>query len=42
MTMEQECRDHWYGPGWSKRRILRLRWRYDYRAMARLRRSQLP
>lgn len=37
MTMEQECRDHFYGPSWSKRRSSKRRWQYSYKAMARRR-----
>lgn len=36
-TMEEECRDHWGGPGWNRRPRLRTKWRYNYAAMARRR-----
>lgn len=36
-TMAEECLDHWQGKAWSKRPVLRKKWRYSYQAMARLR-----
>lgn len=43
-TVEEECREHWYGPSWKKPRrnaSSKRRWAYDYRSMARLRKTKV-
>lgn len=40
MPTEDECRDHWYGPPYTRRFSYKKMWRYNYRDMARLRRAQ--
>lgn len=38
-TMAEECRDHWYGPPYNKKRSSKRRWAYSYLAMSRLRKA---
>lgn len=41
-TMEQECRDHWYGPSYRKPRrnaSSKRRWAYTYQALAKRRKA---